>query len=121
MTSEHEYDEPFEGMRAEMPEAEYSIRRGKPIHWKEVLDDLMFTLNFHFEWLCAEDILTYRETIVPFLMNVIAAMPLNSAKTLLALYDAAAVGTSARAGDHSTETGRRDCCRSGKCWPNIGV
>ncbi len=88
MTSEHEYDEPFEGMRAEMPEAEYSIRRGKPIHWKEVLDDLMFTLNFHFEWLCAEDILTYRETIVPFLMNVIAAMPLNSAKTLLALYDA---------------------------------
>lgn len=88
MTGEHEYDEPFEGMRAEMPEAEYSIRRGKPIHWKEVLDDLMFTLNFHFEWLRAEDVLTYREVMVPFLMNVIAAMPLNSAKTLLALYDA---------------------------------
>ena len=88
MTSEHEYEEPFEGMRAEMPEAEVSIRRGRPIHWKEVLDDLMFTLNFHFEWLYAEDVLTYRETVVPFLMNVIAAMPLKSAKTLLALYDA---------------------------------
>ena len=88
MTSEHEYAEPLEGMRAEMPEAERSIRRGRPIHWKEVLDDLMFTLNFHFEWLYAEDVLTYRATVVPFLMNVIAAMPLKSAKTLLALYDA---------------------------------
>ena len=29
MTSEHEYEEPFEGMRAEMPEAELSIRRGE--------------------------------------------------------------------------------------------
>lgn len=88
MTREHEYEEPFEGMRAEMPEAESSIRRGRPIHWKEVLDDLMFMLNFHFEWLYAEDVLTYRQTVVPFLMNVIAAMPLKSAKTLLALYDA---------------------------------
>ena len=48
----------------------------------------MFTLNFHFEWLYAEDVLNYRDTVVPFLMNVIAAMPLKSAKTLLALYDA---------------------------------
>ncbi len=88
MTSEHEYDEPFCGMNAEMVEAEHSIRRGKPIHWKEVLDDLMFTLNFHFEWLYAEDVLIYRKTVVPFLMNVIAAMPLESAKSLLALYEA---------------------------------
>ena len=88
MTSEHEYAEPFCGMKAEIPEAERSIRRGKPIHWKEVLDDLMFTLNFHFEWLYAEDVLAYRKTVVPFLMNVIAAMPLQSARSLLALYDA---------------------------------
>lgn len=88
MTSEHEYDDPFDGMRREMPEAERSLFRGRPIHWKEVLDDLMFTLNFHFEWLYAEDVLTYRGTVAPFLMNVIAAMPLLSAKTLLALNDA---------------------------------
>lgn len=88
MTSEHEYDDPFSGMRAEMPEAERSIYRGKPIHWKETLDDLMFTLNFHFEWLYAEDVLAYHQAVVPFLMNVIAAMPLPSAQTLLALSDA---------------------------------
>ena len=88
MTSEHEYEDPFDGMRAEMPEAERSLLRGRPIHWKEILDDLMFTLNFHFEWLYAEDVLKYRGTVAPFLMNVIAAMPLVSAKTLLALHDA---------------------------------
>ncbi len=79
MTSEHEYAEPFDGMKAEIPEAENSIRRGKPIRWKEVLDDLMFALSYHFEWLYAEDVLTYRRKVVPFLMNVIAAMPLESA------------------------------------------
>lgn len=88
MTGEHEYDDPFAGMRQEMPEAENSLKRGQPIHWKEVLDDLMFTLNFHFDWLSAEDTLVYRRTVTPFLMNVIAAMPLQSAQTLLALADA---------------------------------
>lgn len=88
MSEEHSSDDPFALMRAEMPAADRSLRRGIPIHWKEVLDDLMFTLNFHFDWLPAEDHLRYRKVIVPFLMNVIAAMPLCSAQTLLALHDA---------------------------------
>ncbi len=48
----------------------------------------MFMLNFHFEWLYAEDVLQYKQIVVPFLMNVIAAMPLKSARKLLALADA---------------------------------
>lgn len=88
MSEEHFSDDPFALMRAEMPAADRSLRKGIPIYWKEVLDDLMFTLNFHFDWLPAEDHLRYRKVIVPFLMNVIAAMPLCSAQTLLALHDA---------------------------------
>lgn len=88
MSDEHSSDEPFALMRSEMPAARRSLRKGIPIHWKEVLDDLMFTLNFHFELLSAEDYLRYRQVITPFLMNVIAAMPLASAQTLLALHDA---------------------------------
>ena len=88
MSDEHASDDPFAQMRSEMPAAERSLRKGIPIHWKEVLDDLMFTLNFHFDLLCAEDFVRYRQVVVPFLMNVIAAMPLASAQTLLALHDA---------------------------------
>ncbi len=88
MSDEHTSEDPFSLMRAEMPEAKRSLRKGIPIHWKEVLDDLMFTLNFHFDQLAAEDHLRYRHVIVPFLMNVIAAMPLSSARILLALNEA---------------------------------
>lgn len=88
MSDEHTADDPFALMRAEMREAKRSLRKGLPVHWKETLDDLMFTLNYHFDWLAAEDHLRYRRIIAPFLLNVIAAMPLHSASIMLALHDA---------------------------------
>ncbi len=88
LSDEHTADDPFALMRLEIPEASRSLRKGIPIYWKETLDDLMFTLNFHCDLLPAEDHLRYRKVIVPFLMNVIAAMPLPSANILLALHDA---------------------------------
>ena len=88
MSRKHEYDDPFEGMRAEMQEAKHSVYRNKPIHWKEVVDDLMYALNFHAGLMPAEDHLIFHEKVMPFLMNVIAAMPLPSGQLLLALHDA---------------------------------
>lgn len=88
MTDRHDYDNAFEGMRFEMIEAKRSVEEHKPIHWKEVIDDLIYTLNFHAEMMCAEDHLALKSTVMPFLMNVIAAMPLPSGNTLLALHDA---------------------------------
>lgn len=88
MTEMHRYDNAFEGMSAEMVEARISVLHHKPIHWKETIDDLMYTLNFHAELLSAEDQLTFRKVVSPFLMNVIAAMPLPSGSILLALHEA---------------------------------
>ncbi|MBC7979063.1 MAG: hypothetical protein H7Y36_00700, partial [Armatimonadetes bacterium] len=85
---EHDYPNAFEGMRLEMTEAEDSVLHHKPIHWKEVIDDLIYTLNFHAELMPAEDHLVLKSLVMPFLMNVIAAMPLDSGNQLLALYDA---------------------------------
>ena len=88
MSERHEYSNAFEGMRKEMVEAEDSILNNRPIHWKEVIDDLMYCLNYHAELMPAEDHLFFHKEIMPFLMNVIAALPLSSGKILLALYDA---------------------------------
>ncbi|MBC8087294.1 MAG: FAD/NAD(P)-binding protein [Phycisphaerae bacterium] len=88
MSDEHTADDPFALMRVELSDARRSLRKGVPIHWKETLDDLMFTLNFHFDWMAAEDHLRYRKIMMPFLMNVIAAMPLHSANIMLALHEA---------------------------------
>jgi len=88
MSADHEYANAFEGMRMEMTEAEESVKNDRPVHWKEVMDDLIYTLNFHCELMPAEDHLRLKSVVMPFLMNVIAAMPLDSASTILALYDA---------------------------------
>ncbi len=91
MTDKHDYANPFDGMRREMVEARESVLRDRPIHWKEVIDDLMYTLNFHAELMPAEDHLVLRSLVMPFLLNVIAAMPLESGNILLALHDAGKV------------------------------
>lgn len=87
MTASHDYPDAFEGMRMEMTEAEESVLHHRPIHWKEVVDDLMYTLNFHAELMPAEDHLLLHSLMMPFLLNVVAAMPLRSGDTILALHD----------------------------------
>lgn len=88
MTAEHDYPDAFKGMQKEMPEAVESVEDHQPIHWKEIMDDLMYTLNFHAELMPAEDHLKLRSVVMPFLMNVMAAMPLPSADIILALHKA---------------------------------
>jgi uncharacterized NAD(P)/FAD-binding protein YdhS len=88
MESEYHYVNSFLGMETEMKEAVNNIRKNKPIFWMETLDDLMYCLNYHADLLSAEDYLYLRLKIMPFLMNVIAALPIQSAEILLALYKA---------------------------------
>lgn len=88
MSEKHEYVNSFEGMRTELIKAEKYVRKRIPVYWMETLDDLMYSLNYHAELLPAEDHLFLHNEIMSFLMNVIAALPLQSAEILLALYDA---------------------------------
>lgn len=88
LTEKHEYINSFEGMRSELIIAKKNLRKNTPVYWMETLDDLMYSLNYHAELLPAEDHLFLQNEIMWFLMNVIAALPLQSAEILLALYDA---------------------------------
>ncbi len=91
MSDNHDYTDSFQGMKKEMVRATDSVNNNRPIHWMETLDDLMYCLNFHAELLPAEDHLFFKKEVSPFLMNVIAALPLSSANILLALYNAGCV------------------------------
>ncbi len=91
MSERHEYVNSFEGMKLEMVTARNSVQNNIPIHWMETLDDLMYSLNYHSELLPAEDHLFFHKEIMSFLMNVIAALPLQSADLLLALHDAGSI------------------------------
>lgn len=111
MSRRHEYDNAFEGMKKEMKEARRSVEGDKPIHWKELLDDLIYTLNFHAELMPAEDHLELHKTVMPFLMNVIAAMPLESAEILLALYEAGRIEIIAGKAEWDKEASGDGRCR----------
>lgn len=87
MSEKHKYVDSFEGMKSEMSVAKNSVYNKIPIYWMETLDDLMYSLNYHAELLSAEDHLFFHKEITSFLMNVIAALPLQSAEILLALHD----------------------------------
>lgn len=91
MTEKHEYINSFIGMRYELMNAKDSVKNHIPIYWMETLDDLMYSLNYHAELLPAEDHLFFQKEIMPLLMNVIAALPLQSANILLALYDSGCI------------------------------
>lgn len=88
LTEKHEYINSFEGMKSELLIAKKHLLRNTPVYWMETLDDLMYSLNYHAELLPAEDHVFLHKEIMWFLMNVIAALPLESAEILLALYDA---------------------------------
>jgi len=87
----HDYSDPFEGMREELKKAVVREREDEPTRWKEVLDDLLYCLNFHAEFLPMEDHLKLREGVMPFWLNVVAGLPLESARILLALHEAGRV------------------------------
>ncbi len=91
MSVRHEYVNSFEGMRQEMIAAKNCVENNRPVHWMETLDDLMYSINYHAELLPAEDHLFFHKEVMAFLMNVIAALPLQSANILLALYDAGSI------------------------------
>ncbi|GGW42477.1 FAD/NAD(P)-binding protein [Arenibacter certesii] len=91
MEQTHDYVNSFEGMRNELMQAKAYLDQNRPTHWMETLDDLMYCLNFHAELISAEDHLFFNQKMMPFLMNVIAALPLQSANILLALYDAGCI------------------------------
>lgn len=88
MKARHFSADPFGQMKRDLKEARQKIDSGRPVRWKEVLDDLMYTLNFHARMLPGEDHLELRTEIIPFVMNVMAALPLESAAILTAVHEA---------------------------------
>lgn len=80
--------EPFELFREEYREAEESIRHRSSVHWKELLATLSYTMNYPAKYFSAEDTLRLQKVLSPLISVVIAFIPQDSAREMLALHDA---------------------------------
>lgn len=80
--------DPFTYFRREYAEAEHSILREEPIHWKEMLSALSFAMNYPAKHMSAEDMYRHKHVLMPLISIVIAFVPQGSCEELLALHDA---------------------------------
>lgn len=80
--------DPFLLLKAEFIEAEKSIKRKESIFWKEMLAVLSFAMNYPAKYFSAEDMQRLQKVLMPLISIVIAFVPQNSVKEVLALYDA---------------------------------
>lgn len=87
MSLRHSLD-PFTLFKAEYAEAAKSIRRHESVYWKERLAVLSYAMNYPAKHLSAEDMLRLRKTLMPLISIIIAFVPQNSARELLALHEA---------------------------------
>ena len=80
--------DPFQLFKAEYAEAEKSIKRKQSVYWKEMLAILSFAMNYPAKHLSAEDMQRLQKVLMPLISIVIAFVPQNSARELIALHNA---------------------------------
>jgi uncharacterized NAD(P)/FAD-binding protein YdhS len=80
--------DPFQLFEAEFAEAEKSIKREQSVHWKEMLAELSYAMNYPAKHFSAEDMLRLKKVLMPLISIVIAFVPQNSCREMIALYEA---------------------------------
>lgn len=98
-----EQQDPFVLFANEYQQAEQSIRKHESIHWKETLAVLSYALNYPAKYFSAEDSQRLKKVLMPLISIVIAFVPQQSARELLALHQAGVL-TLKTAGEDSTVT-----------------
>lgn len=77
---------PFTLFENECIEADISIHTHKPIFWKEILAALSYAMNYPAKYFSAEDMLRIQHTLSELIANIIAFVPQDSAREILALH-----------------------------------
>ncbi len=81
----------FTLFRAEYLEAKKSISRRQSISWKEILAAFSYAMNYPAKHFSAEDMLRLRTVLLPLITVIIASLPQESYKEIIALYEAGVI------------------------------
>lgn len=78
-------DTPFELLKEDYLNSVASSRDRTPIFWREVLDDITYTLNFYTRYLNRADRTRLEKYFMPLVTYLVAVLPQQSCEHLLAL------------------------------------
>ncbi|ANP91654.1 MULTISPECIES: FAD/NAD(P)-binding protein [Rhizobium] len=102
MYERRQHHDQFGFLRQEYTTSFASLRNREPIFWKEILDDVAYTLNFYAKYLNKVDFDRTRNWLMPLVSHVVAFLPQQSCEQLLALNDAGHLTQATISGDWST-------------------
>lgn len=85
ITDERKNKDVFEWFKKEYAISEDSLKFKKPQYWKEILDDVAYTISFNGQHLSAEDMIRFKRGLMPMVAYVVAFQPLESAEKMIAL------------------------------------
>ncbi|APO77221.1 NAD(P)(+)-binding domain-containing protein (plasmid) [Rhizobium etli 8C-3] len=81
-------DKPFDLLREDYLNSIASSRESFPIFWREILDDVTYTLNFYTRYLNRTDRIRLEKSFMPLVTYLVAVLPQQSCEYLLALHAA---------------------------------
>lgn len=81
----------FTLFKAEYLEAKKSIDRRQSISWKERLAAFSYAMNYPAKHFSAEDMLRLRTVLMPLIRVIIASLPQESYREIIALYEAGVI------------------------------
>jgi hypothetical protein len=81
----------FTLFKAEYIESKKSIKRRQSISWKEKLVAFSYAMNYPAKHFSAEDMLRLRRVLLPLISVIIASLPQESYKEIIALYEAGVI------------------------------
>lgn len=99
--SQRIHDRPFDFLRCEIQASYGSLHNKNPIYWKEIVDDIVYTISFYAKYFDQKDMLRMREVLMPLVSHIVAFLPMQSGEQLLALYDAGHIESIALGFDYS--------------------
>lgn len=95
--------DPFILLKAEMAEADKSIKTEQSVFWKELIGILSFEMNYPAKYFSAEDMIRLKRVLMPLISLIISYAPQDSVEELLVLHkmgilDIVAVGEQSEVG-----------------------
>lgn len=99
----------FKHFQEELEIGKKSEENKIPIVWREAIDDMFYTLNFHAKSLSAEDTIRMRKYLMPLAYHDGAFLPFDSCEELIALHNAGKLKQIAVGYDSYIQTSPQEC------------
>jgi uncharacterized NAD(P)/FAD-binding protein YdhS len=98
----------FDRLKSEYLFSYASIANKEPVFWREIFDDVSYTVNFYTKYMSGEDIIRVCNLFMPFVSYLVAVLPQQTSECILAMHEANALHIVATGGELTVSHSEHD-------------